>query len=49
MWEAPQGAESEKNGERIGESYLVFHGGSYFRARAVRPEVPQSGGSLPYF
>ena len=35
------GAESEKNGERIGESYLLFHGMSYFRDRVVRhPEVP---------
>ncbi len=25
------GAESEKNGEGIGESYLVFHGRSYLR------------------
>ncbi len=30
------GAESEKNGKRIGESYIVFHGRSYFRDRAVR-------------
>jgi len=30
------GAESEKNGERIGEGYLEFHG------------LPHSGGSLPY-
>ncbi len=41
------GAESEKNGERIGESYLVFHGRSYFRDRVVRHLrcLPHSGGS----
>ncbi len=39
------GAESEKNGERIGKSYLVFHGWSYFRDRAVRHLrcLPHSG------
>jgi hypothetical protein len=40
------GAESERNGERIGESYLVYQGRSYIRDRAVRHLrcPPHSGG-----
>jgi len=41
------GAESEKSGEGIGESYLVFYDRSYFKDRVVRHLrcLPHSGGS----